>query len=155
MAAEVGHLDLAYDYAFEAALIDLRNLHHNTGDGLHMASLAGAWTALVAGFGGLRQRDECLCVDPALPDGMSRLVFSIRWRGARLTVDVGSSDVTFLVRGDPGASVVLRHAGEEIKVSAGHPETRPLGARRPVLPRPAQPPGREPLSARPPTRSQQ
>ena len=71
MAAEVGHLDLAYDYAYEAALIDMRNLHHNTGDGLHMASLAGAWTALVAGFGGLRERDGCLCFDPALPQGMS------------------------------------------------------------------------------------
>ena len=30
MAAEVGHLDLAYDYAVEAALIDLRDLHDNT-----------------------------------------------------------------------------------------------------------------------------
>ena len=43
MAAEVGHLDLAYDYLHEAALMDLRDLHHNTRDGLHMASLAGAW----------------------------------------------------------------------------------------------------------------
>ncbi len=53
LCAEVGHLELAHDYAAEAALIDLRDLHHNTRDGLHMASLAGAWIALVAGFGGL------------------------------------------------------------------------------------------------------
>ena len=39
----VADVDLAYDYAYEAALIDMRNLHHNTGDGLHMASLAGSW----------------------------------------------------------------------------------------------------------------
>ena len=50
MCAEVGHLELAHDYAYEAALIDLRDLHSNTRDGLHMASLAGAWTALVGGF---------------------------------------------------------------------------------------------------------
>ena len=81
MAAEVGHLDLAYDYAYEAALIDMRNLHHNTGDGLHMASLGGAWSALVAGFGGLRDREGCLCFDPALPQGLSGLNFAIRWRG--------------------------------------------------------------------------
>src|SRR5262249_50775997 len=49
MCAEVGHLELAHDYLCEAALVDLRDLHHNTRDGLHMASLAGAWTALVAG----------------------------------------------------------------------------------------------------------
>jgi glycosyl hydrolase family 65 len=43
VAVEVGHLELAYDYFGEAALIDLDNLEHNTRDGLHIASLAGAW----------------------------------------------------------------------------------------------------------------
>ncbi|GDY48350.1 glycosyl hydrolase [Streptomyces antimycoticus] len=52
MAAEVGHLRLAYDYLGEAALMDLKDLEHNTRDGLHIASLAGTWIALVAGFGG-------------------------------------------------------------------------------------------------------
>ena len=52
VAAEVGHLELAYDYFGEAALMDLDDLEHNTRDGLHMASLAGSWIAAVAGFGG-------------------------------------------------------------------------------------------------------
>jgi alpha,alpha-trehalose phosphorylase len=54
-AAEVGQLELAYDYAREAAQMDLADLEHNSADGLHMASLAGVWTVLVAGFGGLRE----------------------------------------------------------------------------------------------------
>ena len=55
IAAEVGHLDLAYDYLAEAALIDLRRPASTTPrDGLHIASLAGAWIALVRGFGGMR-----------------------------------------------------------------------------------------------------
>jgi len=41
MAAEVGHLGLAFDYLGEAALMDLHDLEHNTRDGLHIASLAG------------------------------------------------------------------------------------------------------------------
>ena len=41
MCAEVGHLELAHDYAHEAALVDLRDTHSNTRDGLHLASLAG------------------------------------------------------------------------------------------------------------------
>ena len=65
MCAAVGHLELAHDYTYEAALIDLRDLHDNTEDGLHMASLAGAWTALVAGFGGLRDDEGSLALDPA------------------------------------------------------------------------------------------
>ena len=46
IAAEVGHLDLALDYTGEAALMDLRDLEHNTRDGLHMASLAGAFLSI-------------------------------------------------------------------------------------------------------------
>ncbi|HEX4204335.1 MAG TPA: hypothetical protein VHZ51_09100 [Ktedonobacteraceae bacterium] len=54
IAAEVGQLQLAYDYLGEAALMDLDDLEHTTHDGLHIASLAGTWTMLVAGFGGMR-----------------------------------------------------------------------------------------------------
>ena len=41
IAAEVGQLELAYDYFGEAALMDLADLEHNVRDGLHIASLAG------------------------------------------------------------------------------------------------------------------
>src|SRR5207248_11076883 len=60
LAAEVGQLDLAYDYLGEAALVDLHDLHHNVRDGVHIASLAGAWTALVARFGGMRLQNNRL-----------------------------------------------------------------------------------------------
>ncbi len=64
MAARTGHLELAYAYTAEAALMDLADLEHNTRDGLHIASLAGAWTALVAGFGGMRWDDDGLRFAP-------------------------------------------------------------------------------------------
>ena len=56
IAAEVGHTALAYDYLAEAALMDLDDFEHNTGDGLHMAALAGSWIALIAGLGGMRDK---------------------------------------------------------------------------------------------------
>ncbi|MFF0345764.1 glycoside hydrolase family 65 protein [Kribbella sp. NPDC004875] len=147
MAAEVGHLDLAYDYAYEAALIDMRNLHHNTGDGLHMASLGGAWSALVAGFGGLRDQDGTLSFDPALPMGLSGLSFTVRWRAVRLKVEIDPVSVKYTVHDGPDASLTFRHAGEEITVTATQPVIRTLEKRRPLLPRPPQPPGREPRPA--------
>src|SRR5207248_799764 len=67
IAAEVGHLELAYDYFGEAALMDLRDLEHNTRDGLHIASLAGAWLAAVGGFGGMRDHGGSLSFAPRLP----------------------------------------------------------------------------------------
>src|SRR5260370_39450 len=68
MATEVGHLDLAYDYLGEAALMDLYDLEHNTRDGVHIASLAGAWLVLVCGFGGMRHEDGEVTFAPRLPD---------------------------------------------------------------------------------------
>ncbi len=144
MCAEVGHLELAHDYAFEAAVIDLRDLHHNSRDGLHIASLAGAWMALVAGFGGMRDDGGTLSFDPALPPGLSRLSFSIRWRDLRLKVDVGVDSVTYSLRGSENASLTLRHAGKEITVTVDAPVTHQLEPPTPLLPRPAQPIGREP-----------
>ena len=94
MCAEVGHLELAHDYTYEAALIDLRDLHHNTGDGLHLASLAGTWTALVAGFGGLRDDEAVLVVDPQLPCGITRLRFRLCWRNFRMTVEADHTTAT-------------------------------------------------------------
>jgi alpha,alpha-trehalose phosphorylase len=81
VAAEVGHLELAYDYFGEAALLDLGNHHHNTRDGVHLASLAGAWIAVVAGFGGMRDHGGSLSFAPQLPQRLSRLTFRLCFRG--------------------------------------------------------------------------
>src|SRR5205823_8366852 len=72
LAAEVGHLELAYDYLAEAALMDLDDLEHNTRDGLHIASLAGAWVGAVAGLGGMRDHGGVLQFTPRLPDALNR-----------------------------------------------------------------------------------
>jgi trehalose/maltose hydrolase-like predicted phosphorylase len=148
MCADVGHLELAHDYAYEAALIDLRDLHSNTRDGLHMASLAGAWMALVNGFGGLRDDEGVLTLDPQLPDGITRLRFRLRWRDSRVTVDANHTDVTYTLRDGPGSDLTIRHAGEELELSTEKPTTIAVRRRKPLLPPPPQPPGREPLHRR-------
>jgi alpha,alpha-trehalose phosphorylase len=148
LAAETGHLELAHDYAYEAALIDLRDLHHNTRDGLHMASLAGAWTALVAGFGGLRDDDGVLSLDPQLPSGITRLRFRLRWREFRLTVDVNHENVTYTIRDGPHHGLTIRHAGADLDLSTDRESTVAIKPREPLLPAPQQPPGREPLGRR-------
>ncbi|WP_102142317.1 glycoside hydrolase family 65 protein [Mycobacterium hubeiense] len=150
MCAEVGHLELAHDYTYEAALIDLRDLHQNTRDGLHMASLAGAWTALVAGFGGLRDDEGVLSLDPHLPDGISCLRFRLRWRAFRLTVDANHANVTYTLRDGPDGALTIRHAGKDLELSTSTPSTVEIQPRHPLLPPPLQPPGREPVRRRGP-----
>ena len=142
MAAEVGHVDLALDYTAEAALVDLRDLNHNTRDGLHMASLAGTWSAMVAGFGGMRDHDGELSFAPRLPGGLTRLRFNLLYRGARLSVEVHPDAATYTVR-DGDRALAFSHHGKSVEVSGAQSLTLPI----PPLaqqPRPRQPRGREP-----------
>jgi alpha,alpha-trehalose phosphorylase len=144
MAAETGHLGLALDYLGIAALMDLRDLEHNTRDGVHMASLAGTWLALVAGLGGMRDHDGVLSFDPALPDGLDRMAFRLRWRGCRLHVEVTHSEVIYTVRDSDSAGVDLVSAGEHLKIAYGKPVKRPVSRRTPLGPLPRHPFGMEP-----------
>ncbi|MDQ1633405.1 MAG: hypothetical protein QOJ32_214, partial [Frankiaceae bacterium] len=145
MAAETGHLELAHDYAYEAALIDLRDIHHNSRDGLHMASLAGAWIALVSGFGGLRDYGSELSFNPQLPDGITRLSFGLRWRGARLRVEVKHDEASYTLHDGPDAKMTFKHAGEDVTVTSKKPLIKKIQKTKPLLPRPPQPVGCEPV----------
>jgi alpha,alpha-trehalose phosphorylase len=141
LAAEVGQLQLAYDYLGEAAFMDLEDLEHNTRDGLHMASLAGSWTALVAGFGGLRLHDGSFSFAPRLPEGIVRLAFHILCGGRRLRVEVRATEATYrLLDGSP---LKTWHHGDEILLSVDRAVTRPIPDVQ-AGPRPTQPPGRTP-----------
>jgi alpha,alpha-trehalose phosphorylase len=142
LAAEVGQLDLAYDYLGEAALIDLHDLHHNVQDGVHIASLAGAWTALVAGFGGMRLLNGSLCFAPRLPDAIGRLTFHLLFCGCRLRVEVRATEATYRLLDDP--QLVIRHHGEELLLPVDTAVTRPIPPMK-AGPQPLQPAGRAPM----------
>ncbi|MFE4666935.1 glycoside hydrolase family 65 protein [Streptomyces sp. NPDC056716] len=142
IAARAGHLQLAYAYTAEAALMDLHDLEHNTRDGLHIASLAGTWMALVAGFGGLRaDRSGTMRFAPRLPERFSRLAFSLQVLGRTLRVEITHEKATYaLLSGQP---LRISHHGEAFLVSADGPAVRPLPS-APDHPAPAQPRHRAP-----------
>jgi alpha,alpha-trehalose phosphorylase len=142
VAAEVGHLDLAFDYLRESAFVDLRDLAGNTVDGLHLASLGGAWMAVVHGLAGMRDHGDRLSFAPRLPPGLDRLVIRLVVRGRRLRVTIEPGQATYeVVDGDPldidhhDASVSLAGSTPCTLDCPGAPEVDP------VVP----PHGREPL----------
>jgi alpha,alpha-trehalose phosphorylase len=145
IAAETGHLDLAYDYFAEAALMDLDDLEHNTRDGVHIASLAGAWIAAVAGFGGARDHDGHFSFRPRLPGALTRLCFRLTFRGRRLLVDVRHEQASYsLVDGEP---LEITHHGQDATIEHDGPLVLAIPP-APVRERPRQPPGREPARRR-------
>nr|WP_042183759.1 glycosyl hydrolase family 65 protein [Kibdelosporangium sp. MJ126-NF4]CEL15830.1 Maltose phosphorylase / Trehalose phosphorylase [Kibdelosporangium sp. MJ126-NF4]CTQ93755.1 Maltose phosphorylase (EC 2.4.1.8) / Trehalose phosphorylase (EC 2.4.1.64) [Kibdelosporangium sp. MJ126-NF4] len=145
VAAEVGHLELAYDYFAEAALTDLHDLHDNVQNGLHIASLAGSWLAVVAGFGGMRDHHGKLTFAPRLPPELTRIAFRMSFRGSKIGVEIRPERVAYrLYSGDP---LPLSHHGKAFT----------LGSEPVILPIPAphaltavhQPHGRAPVRRRP------
>jgi alpha,alpha-trehalose phosphorylase len=144
LAAEVGHLELAHAYLREAALVDLQDRKRDTDDGLHMASLAGAWIGLVCGFGGLRDHCGRLRFAPRLPRRIQRLTFAVSWRGCRVEVEATPDRAVYRVDGDVGDGLEIFHHGQAVRLAAGEP--RELAMPALVLPRerPSQPEGREP-----------
>jgi alpha,alpha-trehalose phosphorylase len=146
VAAEVGHLELAYDYFAEAALIDLADINENASDGLHLASLAGAWIAAVCGFGGMRDHGAGLVFAPRLPPALTRLAFRLWYRDRRLMIEIAPAEARYVLL--EGESLAVGHYGETFIVSQDRPVARaiPHFATRP---RPAQPQGRAPAKRDP------
>jgi alpha,alpha-trehalose phosphorylase len=149
VAAEVGHLDLAYDYFAEAALMDLDDLEHNTRDGIHIASVAGTWLAAVAGFGGMRDHGGQLSFSPRLPSALTGLKFRLMFRGRSLHVDINTHHARYSLV--DGISLEIRHHGEPAVIEPD--QTLELSIPPPPKPRqlPTQPPGRAPARRRPPS----
>ncbi|HYZ80260.1 MAG TPA: glycoside hydrolase family 65 protein [Solirubrobacteraceae bacterium] len=149
VAAEVGHIELAYDYFAEAALMDLEDLEHNTRDGVHIASVAGTWIAAVCGFGGLRSYGDELHLSPRLPPELTRLKFRLMFRGSFLHVEVDAEHARYSLV--DGHSLDVHHHGERVTVQPDETVEMPI-PRLPSLPAPSQPPGRTPVRRRPPAR---
>jgi alpha,alpha-trehalose phosphorylase len=141
MAAEIGYLDLAFDYFAEAALMDLEDVEHNTRDGLHIASLAGAWIAVVAGFGGMRDHDATLTFAPRLPERMPRVTFRVTYQGRCLLVAIQPERAEYRLQSGPPIEVT--HHGEPLTVTTEQAVTRDIPP-APLREPPSQPPGREP-----------
>jgi alpha,alpha-trehalose phosphorylase len=134
VAAEVGYVDLAYEYLRETALVDLHDLSGNTADGLHLAALSGTWLAVVAGFGGMRDHGETLSFMPALPAAISRLTFRLVYRGRELCIEIGTGRVRYEL--SAGDAIDVLHRGVPVALRPGQPvelewdATTPTGPNR-------------------------
>ena len=140
IAAEVGRKQLAMEYFRKGLFVDLANLHNNTTDGVHIASIGGVWNALVYGFAGLRDHDEWFSFDPRLPKEWNSLTVRLRIRGTRLRVRVEQDSVTFTA--EEGNGVTLSVRGKHLAVAPDKPVTVPLADQGPDLP-PTEPVERE------------
>ena len=131
MASEVGYHDLALRYFNMALFVDLVDVHGNTTDGVHVASTGGVWSALAFGFGGLRDHDGKITIDPRLPKSWDSLTYRITLHGTRVRVVVREEELELVV--EDGSSATLSVRGKDITVLAGEPVVVPLADQGPRL----------------------
>ena len=130
VAAEVGHQATALEYFRTGLFVDLANLHHNTVDGVHIASAGGVWTGLVQGFGGMRYERGEISFDPRLPVSWPSLRFPLTVRGSRFRVTVRAHEIAFVLEEGDEIDVTVR--GERVRVTA-EGTTVPLDGQGPLL----------------------
>jgi alpha,alpha-trehalose phosphorylase len=122
VAAQLGDAERAARYWRLTVLTDLLDLFGNSHHGLHMAALAGGWTALTAGFGGMQIDDGKLAFAPVAIPEVGPYAFRVQFRGRQIEVACGAdSEVSYrLVSGEPltvtshGAAIHLIAAGETV-----------------------------------------
>lgn len=132
LAAEVGYQELALEYFRQSIFVDLADLHHNAADGVHVASAGGVWTALVCGFGGMRDHFGELSFDPRLPADWPELAFTLHWHGTRLEVTL-TRDALRLRAGD-GDPLGFSVRGVGYVIGPNDEVVVPLEDQGPVIP---------------------
>lgn len=131
LAAEVGYQDLARKYFEQSLFVDLHDLHHNAADGVHVASAGGVWTALVCGFGGMRDYAGNLSFDPRLPADWPSLSFPLQWQGSKIQVTVTRDELRVVLRS--GASVPFSVRGTAHFATAEDEVVVPLDDQGPLI----------------------
>ncbi|MCG0276479.1 MAG: glycoside hydrolase family 65 protein [Thermosediminibacteraceae bacterium] len=117
LAAELGYYDKAYEYFIWSCRMDLDDYNGNTKDGIHAASLGGAWLAAVYGFGGLRVFSDGLSFFPALPKNWRCLKFTLKYRGRKLRVRIEKERAYYTL--EEGEPLKIRHFNSELWLKLG------------------------------------
>jgi alpha,alpha-trehalose phosphorylase len=121
VAAELGYLDKALDYAHYAVLMDLEDVEENVKNGCHIASMGGSWMLCVYGLAGMRDRGGHLSFDPKLPRELKRLHFPLTIQGQTLEITIEHDSFIFCLR--KGSQLTITCQGRELSLTQRKPVT--------------------------------
>lgn len=93
LLSELGNIERAYKYFMLTANTDLKDIYHNTGQGIHAAALGGTWQILINGFAGVEIKNGVLSIYPAMPKHWQELKFKIQFRGRLIEFTISKDEV--------------------------------------------------------------
>lgn len=130
MGLTVGDSTRAMQYFRRSAFVDLHNNQGNTAEGMHIASAAGTWQILVAGFAGFRVMDGVMTFSPWLPEQWDSLSFRLSWHGSTVDVEITGDRTSFRLNAAAGETEEIKVFGEPLRLTAGETVTA-AGPRQP------------------------
>jgi len=93
VACECNDMQRAYNLFNLSLRADISNIHNNTHEGIHAASLGGTWQAMLFGFCGLKVAKEKLSINPKIPRTWREVAFSLYWKRSLLDFKITNSSV--------------------------------------------------------------
>ena len=93
LASRIGEINKSYELYLRTARLDLDDYNNEVAEGLHITSMAGSWLAIVEGFGGMRIKEDKVCINPVLPQQWKSYSFRARFRGIPFEVNVGHKEL--------------------------------------------------------------
>ncbi len=114
VACEIGRTNDAFKHFEHTALTDYHDMHRNTSDGIHAASMAGSWMCVVNGFAGMRTDSGKLIFNTMLPTELEGYSFRVFYLGRMIEIKVSKDSATATrLEGD---SITISFNGEEITI---------------------------------------
>jgi trehalose/maltose hydrolase-like predicted phosphorylase len=96
--------------------------------------MAGSLDIMQRCYGGIVTRDDMLSIDPQLPDALTRLTFSIRYRGQALTFDLTHQELKVTARHSSVNAIKIEFKRRVYELEAGGSLTfslRPQSKKKP------------------------
>ncbi len=115
LAARIGDIDKAYELFLHATRLDLDDYNNEIDEGLHITSMAGAWLALVKGFGGLQLTGEMMSFHPVIPEKWRKYSFKVNYRHRTLLLKVSRRMTK--VKLTNGEALTIQVYGKEYTIS--------------------------------------
>ena len=111
----------AWTYFKKTVRLDIDDIQGNSVDGIHTASMAGSWMAVVFGFAGFRDWKGTFSFNPKLPSAWKALTFCLTLRNAILKVELRSAEVSYTLM--TGKSLELVHRNVVFTLTEGEVRT--------------------------------
>ncbi len=116
-AALAGYEKDAEEHFRKNLFLDLEDLEGNTDNGVHLAAMAGARTALINGFADMELTADGLSFNPSFPSSWGKVSFSLLHKGTLVKVSCTALEksISFSTDND----IKIRIGTGEISLSAG------------------------------------